>query len=40
MSKEVHRLAVLGVQLIDSDYGDIIMKNRADLPLVVEVKEK
>ncbi|XP_070042687.1 uncharacterized protein [Nicotiana tomentosiformis] len=39
MAKEVHRLANLGVQLADSIEGRMIVQNRVDSLLVVEVKE-
>ncbi|XP_070036137.1 uncharacterized protein [Nicotiana tomentosiformis] len=38
--KEVHRLASLGVHLADSSEGGVIVQNRAESPLVVEVKGK
>ncbi|XP_070002474.1 uncharacterized protein [Nicotiana sylvestris] len=40
LSKEVHRLASLGVHLADSSEGGVIVQNRAESSLVVEVKEK
>ena len=36
----MHRLARLGVQLIDSSEGGAIVKNGAESSMVVEVKEK
>ncbi|XP_075103947.1 uncharacterized protein LOC142178428 [Nicotiana tabacum] len=40
MIKEVHRLANLGVRLLDSEDGGIVLQNRAESSLVAEVKEK
>ncbi|XP_070035196.1 uncharacterized protein [Nicotiana tomentosiformis] len=40
LAKEVHRLASLGVRLADSSEGGVIVQNRAESSLVVEVKEK
>ncbi|XP_070032278.1 uncharacterized protein [Nicotiana tomentosiformis] len=40
LAKEVHRVASLGVRLADSSDGWMIVKNRAELSLVVEVKAK
>lgn len=38
--KEVHRLASLEVRLMDSDQGSVVVQNRVDSSLVVEIKEK
>ncbi|XP_070057562.1 uncharacterized protein [Nicotiana tomentosiformis] len=40
LAKEVHRLASLGVRLTDSSEGGVIVQNRAESSLVVEVKYK
>nr|XP_009777849.1 PREDICTED: uncharacterized protein K02A2.6-like [Nicotiana sylvestris] len=40
MIKEVHLLAYLGVRLLDSENGGIVLQNRAKSSLVAEVKEK
>nr|XP_009790588.1 PREDICTED: uncharacterized protein LOC104238028 [Nicotiana sylvestris] len=40
MMKEVHRLANLGVRLLDSEDGEVVLQNSAESSLVVEVKEK
>ncbi|XP_070023245.1 uncharacterized protein [Nicotiana sylvestris] len=40
LAKEVHRLASLGVRLADSSEGGVIVQNRDESSLVVEVKEK
>ena len=40
LARDVHRLARLGVQLIDSSEGGAIVKNGAESSMVVEVKEK
>ncbi|XP_070039532.1 uncharacterized protein [Nicotiana tomentosiformis] len=40
LDKEVHRLACLGVRLVDSSEGGGNVHNRAESSLVVEVKEK
>ncbi|XP_070036864.1 uncharacterized protein [Nicotiana tomentosiformis] len=40
LAKEVHRLASLGVHPADSCEGGVIVQNRAESSLVVEVKEK
>nr|XP_009758075.1 PREDICTED: uncharacterized protein LOC104210804 [Nicotiana sylvestris] len=40
MMKEVHRLTNLGVRLLDSENGGIVLQNRAESSLVTEVKEK
>ena len=40
LANEVHRLASLGVRLADSSEGRVIVQNRAELLLFVEVKEK
>ncbi|XP_070050513.1 uncharacterized protein [Nicotiana tomentosiformis] len=40
LAEEVYRLASLGVRLADSSGGGVIVKNRAESSLVVEVKEK
>ncbi|XP_070010562.1 uncharacterized protein [Nicotiana sylvestris] len=40
MMKEVHRLANLGVRLLDSEDGGVVLQNRAESSLVAEVKEK
>nr|XP_016491575.1 PREDICTED: uncharacterized protein LOC107811203 [Nicotiana tabacum] len=40
MMKEVHRLASLGVRLLDSEDGGVVLQNRAESSLVAEVKEK
>ncbi|XP_060202500.1 uncharacterized mitochondrial protein AtMg00860-like [Lycium barbarum] len=40
LTKEVHRLASLGVRLLDSEDGSVVVQNRALSSLVVEVKEK
>ncbi|XP_070036784.1 uncharacterized protein [Nicotiana tomentosiformis] len=40
LAKEVHQLASLGVRLVDSGEGGVIVQNRAETSLVVEVKEK
>ncbi|XP_070029454.1 uncharacterized protein [Nicotiana sylvestris] len=37
---EVHRFASLGVCLVDSSEGGVIVQNRVELSLVEEVKEK
>ncbi|XP_070049305.1 uncharacterized protein [Nicotiana tomentosiformis] len=39
LAKEVHRLASFGVRLADSSEEGVIVQNRAELSLVVEVKE-
>ncbi|XP_075111445.1 uncharacterized protein LOC142181797 [Nicotiana tabacum] len=38
MMKEVHRLANLGVRLLDSEHGGVVLQNRAESSLVAEVK--
>ncbi|XP_070052009.1 uncharacterized protein [Nicotiana tomentosiformis] len=40
LAKEVHRLTSLGVRLADSSEGGVIVQNRAESLLVMEVKEK
>src|SRR5688572_1241028 len=40
LARDVHRLARLGVQLIDSSEGGAIVKNGAESSMVAEVKEK
>nr|XP_009772934.1 PREDICTED: uncharacterized protein LOC104223238 [Nicotiana sylvestris] len=40
LAREVHRLASLGIHLVESSEGGVIVQNRAELLLVVEVKEK
>nr|XP_016440855.1 PREDICTED: uncharacterized protein LOC107766570 [Nicotiana tabacum] len=40
MMKEVHRLENLGVRLLDSEDGGVVLQNRAESSLVAEVKEK
>ncbi|XP_070008717.1 uncharacterized protein [Nicotiana sylvestris] len=40
MMKEVHHLASLGVRLLDSKDGGVVLQNRAETFLVAEVKEK
>ncbi|XP_047264618.1 uncharacterized protein LOC124896821 [Capsicum annuum] len=40
LAKEVHRLTHLGVRLIDTDDGGIVVQNGSKLSLVMEVKEK
>ncbi|XP_070050493.1 uncharacterized protein [Nicotiana tomentosiformis] len=40
LAKEVHRLASLGVRLTDSNKGGVVVQNRAESSLVVEVKGK
>ncbi|XP_070045385.1 uncharacterized protein [Nicotiana tomentosiformis] len=40
LANEVHRLARLGVYLADSSEGGVIVQNRVESSLVVEVKEK
>nr|XP_033509000.1 uncharacterized protein LOC117273904 [Nicotiana tomentosiformis] len=40
LAKEVHWLASLGVQLVDSTKGGVIVQKWAESSLVVEVKEK
>ncbi|XP_075088532.1 uncharacterized protein LOC142170504 [Nicotiana tabacum] len=40
MMKEIHRLANLGVRLLDSEDGGVVLQNRAESSLVAEVKEK
>ncbi|XP_070031964.1 uncharacterized protein [Nicotiana tomentosiformis] len=40
MTKEVYQLASLGVLLLDSEDGGIVLQNRAESSLVAEVKEK
>ncbi|XP_070042705.1 uncharacterized protein [Nicotiana tomentosiformis] len=40
LAKEVHRLASLGGRLADSREGGVIVQNRVESSLIVEVKEK
>lgn len=40
LAKEVHRLARLGVCLLDTDDGGVVVQNGLESYLVVEVKEK
>uniref|UniRef100_A0A1U7VP16 Uncharacterized protein LOC104220466 n=1 Tax=Nicotiana sylvestris TaxID=4096 RepID=A0A1U7VP16_NICSY len=40
LAREVHQLASLGVRLVDSNEGGVIVQNRTESFLVVEVKEK
>ncbi|XP_070005367.1 uncharacterized protein [Nicotiana sylvestris] len=40
MMKEVNYLANLGVRLLDSEDGGVVLHNRAESSLVAEVKEK
>ena len=40
LAKDVHRLACLGVRLIDFTEGGIVVTNGAESSLVSEVKEK
>ncbi|XP_070014369.1 uncharacterized protein [Nicotiana sylvestris] len=40
LAREVHQLASLGVRLADSSEGGVIVHNRVESSLVVEVKEK
>ncbi|XP_019251321.1 PREDICTED: uncharacterized protein LOC109230257 [Nicotiana attenuata] len=40
MMKEVHRLASLGVRLLDSEDGGVVLQKRVESSLVAEVKEK
>ncbi|WMV13386.1 hypothetical protein MTR67_006771 [Solanum verrucosum] len=39
-AKDVHRLARLGIHLLDSNEGGVVVMNGAESPLVFEVKEK
>ncbi|XP_070031370.1 uncharacterized protein [Nicotiana tomentosiformis] len=39
LAKEVHQLASLGVRLADSSEGKVIVQNRAESSLIVEVQE-
>ena len=40
LAREVHRLAHLGVRLMDSTEGEVMVMNGAKSSLVSEVKEK
>ncbi|XP_070042768.1 uncharacterized protein [Nicotiana tomentosiformis] len=40
LAKEVHQLASLGVRLVDSSEGGVIVQNRVESSLVMEVKKK
>ncbi|XP_070023123.1 uncharacterized protein [Nicotiana sylvestris] len=40
LAREVHQLASLGVHLVNSSEGGVIIQNRAESSLVAEVKEK
>ncbi|XP_070050603.1 uncharacterized protein [Nicotiana tomentosiformis] len=40
LAKEIHRLSSLGVRLTNSSEGEVIVQNRAESSLVVEVKGK
>ncbi|XP_070019462.1 uncharacterized protein [Nicotiana sylvestris] len=40
LAREVNHLASLGVRLVDSNEGGVIVQNRVESSLVVEVKEK
>ncbi|XP_070057403.1 uncharacterized protein [Nicotiana tomentosiformis] len=40
LAKEVHRLSSLGVRIMDSSRGEVIVQHRTELSLVVEVKKK
>ncbi|XP_070018243.1 uncharacterized protein [Nicotiana sylvestris] len=40
LAREVHQLASLGVRIVDSNEGGVILQNRAESSLVAEVKEK
>uniref|UniRef100_A0A1U7WLH8 Uncharacterized protein LOC104225056 n=1 Tax=Nicotiana sylvestris TaxID=4096 RepID=A0A1U7WLH8_NICSY len=40
LAKEVHQLASLGVRFVGSSEGGVIVQNRAESSLAVEVKEK
>ncbi|XP_070002081.1 uncharacterized protein [Nicotiana sylvestris] len=40
LAREVHRYASLGVRLVDSSEGGVIVRNRAESSLVAEIKEK
>nr|XP_033514901.1 uncharacterized protein LOC117279457 [Nicotiana tomentosiformis] len=40
MTKEVHRLASLGIRLLDSEDGGVVLQNMAESSLVAGMKEK
>ncbi|XP_070010329.1 uncharacterized protein [Nicotiana sylvestris] len=40
LAREVHQLASLGVRLVNSNEGGVIVQNRVELSLVAEVKKK
>ncbi|WMV29731.1 hypothetical protein MTR67_023116 [Solanum verrucosum] len=40
LAKDVHRLARFGVDLMDISYGGVVVQNRSESSLIVEVKEK
>ncbi|XP_070040080.1 uncharacterized protein [Nicotiana tomentosiformis] len=40
LAREVHLLASLGVRFADSSEGKVIVQNRAESSLILEVKEK
>ena len=40
LSKDIHRISIMGVKLMDSIEGGIVVTNGAESSLVSEVKEK
>ncbi|XP_019246490.1 PREDICTED: uncharacterized protein LOC109226146 [Nicotiana attenuata] len=40
LTREIHQLACLGVRLVDSGNGGVVLHNTAKLSLIVEVKER
>ncbi|XP_070032722.1 uncharacterized protein [Nicotiana tomentosiformis] len=40
LTREIHQLAYLGVRLIDSDDGGVVLQNTAKSSLIAEVKER
>ncbi|XP_070036897.1 uncharacterized protein [Nicotiana tomentosiformis] len=40
LDRELHQLTCLGVQLVDSDDGGVVLQNTAKSSLIAEVKER
>ncbi|XP_070033025.1 uncharacterized protein [Nicotiana tomentosiformis] len=40
LTREIHQLAYLGVQLVDSGNGGVVLQNTAKTSLIAEVKER
>lgn len=40
LTREIHQLTCLGVQLVDSGNGGVVLQNTAKSSLIIEVKER